>query len=47
LSLQEYLERYYMLLAFTGYLCSASFDPGSPTHQPFPVWMAERPELRR
>uniref|UniRef100_A0A7S3QUH6 Tyrosine specific protein phosphatases domain-containing protein n=1 Tax=Dunaliella tertiolecta TaxID=3047 RepID=A0A7S3QUH6_DUNTE len=42
----EYLERYYMLIAFTGYLTSSQFDPGSPTHVPFPQWMAERPELR-
>lgn len=42
----EYLERYYMLIAFTGYLASASFDPGSPAHVSFPAWMAARPELR-
>jgi hypothetical protein len=44
---QEYLERYYMLIAFAGYLSSGQFDPGSPAHVSFPDWMAERPELRR
>ncbi len=45
--LQEYLERYYMLIAFTGYLASPAFDPGNPQHVTFPNWMAARPELRR
>jgi len=44
---QEYLERYYMLIAFAGYLSSSQFDPGTDAHTPFPTWMAERPELRR
>ncbi|KAL6757552.1 inositol hexakisphosphate-domain-containing protein [Haematococcus lacustris] len=42
----EYLERYYMLISFAGYLTSTAFDPGSPHHQSFPAWMAARPELR-
>eukprot|EP00197_Chlamydomonas_leiostraca_P007983 CAMPEP_0202863826 /NCGR_PEP_ID=MMETSP1391-20130828/4304_1 /ASSEMBLY_ACC=CAM_ASM_000867 /TAXON_ID=1034604 /ORGANISM="Chlamydomonas leiostraca, Strain SAG 11-49" /LENGTH=1425 /DNA_ID=CAMNT_0049543499 /DNA_START=116 /DNA_END=4393 /DNA_ORIENTATION=- len=42
----EYLERYYMLISFAGYLSSPSFDPGSPAHEPFPQWMAARTELR-
>ena len=44
---QEYLERYYMLIAFSGYLASGQFDPGSDSHQDFPTWMSDRPELRR
>ncbi len=44
---QEYLERYYMLIAFTGYLASPHFDPGTSAHVSFPTWMAQRPELRR
>ena len=44
---QEYLERYYMLIAFTGYLQSAQFDPGSSSHVRFPEWMVHRVELRR
>jgi hypothetical protein len=47
LPVQEYLERYYMLIAFAGYLTSSQFYPGSSKHVPFPKWMAERPELRR
>lgn len=35
-----------MLLAFTGYLDSAQFDPSGPLHQPFPQWMEKRVELR-
>lgn len=27
----EYLERYYMLIAFASYLCSPSFNPDLPT----------------
>ena len=44
---QEYLERYYMLIAFTGYLQSPQFDPGSSIHTRFPDWMGDRTELRR
>jgi len=36
-----------MLIAFTGYLTSSQFDPGSPSHTSFPQWMKQRPELRR
>ena len=36
-----------MLIAFTGYLQSAQFDPGSPDHVKFPDWMVHRAELRR
>ncbi|KAI8474087.1 MAG: inositol hexakisphosphate-domain-containing protein [Monoraphidium minutum] len=42
----EYLERYYMLICFSSYLCWSKFDPNSPHHIPFPDWTASRPELR-
>lgn len=42
----EYLERYYMLVAFSAYLHSPSFSPDKKSHVPFPVWTASRPELR-
>eukprot|EP00878_Enallax_costatus_P006221 GHUV01006524.1.p1 GENE.GHUV01006524.1~~GHUV01006524.1.p1 ORF type:complete len:1656 (+),score=579.22 GHUV01006524.1:267-5234(+) len=42
----EYLERYYMLLAFTSYLTWPKFDPASPGHVTFQDWMETRPELR-
>ncbi len=41
------MERYYMLISFSGYLASPQFDFGSPNHVPFPEWMADRAELRR
>ena len=43
---QEYLERYYMLIAFTGYLHSSQFEPSSKGHVTFPDWMSARTELR-
>eukprot|EP00879_Flechtneria_rotunda_P031031 GHRR01033854.1.p1 GENE.GHRR01033854.1~~GHRR01033854.1.p1 ORF type:complete len:102 (-),score=18.44 GHRR01033854.1:780-1085(-) len=42
----EYLERYYMLIAFTSYLTWSRFDPASPHHVTFQDWMDSRPELR-
>jgi hypothetical protein len=42
----QYLERYYILIAFAGYLVSPKFAPGSPLHASFPEWMKARPELR-
>ncbi|KAG2430310.1 hypothetical protein HYH02_013787 [Chlamydomonas schloesseri] len=42
----EYLERYYMLIAFASYLCSPHFNPDMPTQASFADWMASRPELR-
>lgn len=42
----EYLERYYMLLAFTSYLTWPKFDPASPGYVTFQDWMETRPELR-
>ncbi|GLI60364.1 hypothetical protein VaNZ11_002488 [Volvox africanus] len=42
----EYLERYYMLIAFASYLYSPSFNPELPTQASFADWMASRPELR-
>ncbi|KAG1680951.1 hypothetical protein FOA52_009910 [Chlamydomonas sp. UWO 241] len=42
----EYLERYYMLIAFSGYLESPQFDPGAALHTSFPDWMDTRTELR-
>eukprot|EP00798_Chlamydomonas_sp_ICE-L_P002282 gene2282-8555_t len=32
----EYLERYYMLIAFSSYLGSPHFDFGNSNHVPFP-----------
>lgn len=43
----EYLERYFMLIAFTTYLSGASFAPGAPNHCTFGEWLDERPELQR
>jgi hypothetical protein len=43
---QEYLERYYMLIAFAGYLHSPQFEPDSMAHVTFPDWMTARTELR-
>lgn len=42
----EYLERYYMLIAFASYLTWPRFDPASPAHVSFQDWMDSRPELR-
>lgn len=43
----EYLERYYVLIAFTAYISSESFNPFSPSQATFGTFMKERPELRR
>ena len=42
----EYLERYFVLIAFTAYLNSPGFSPGRPNHISFSAWTAARPELR-
>ncbi|GFR48167.1 hypothetical protein Agub_g10003 [Astrephomene gubernaculifera] len=42
----EYLERYYMLIAFASYLYSPAFNPELPTQASFADWMSSRPELR-
>ena len=43
----EYLERYYVLIAFASYLLEPSFDATNPGHLPFGRWLAQRPELQR
>eukprot|EP00775_Hariotina_reticulata_P011247 gene11247-11396_t len=42
----EYLERYYMLIAFACYLTWPKFDPASSAHVTFKEWIDGRPELR-
>lgn len=42
----EYLERYYMLIAFTAYTVHDKFNPLDPDHLPFTRWMQQRPEMR-
>lgn len=42
----EYLERYYMLIAFASYLAWPQFNPDSPSHVTFQDWTDSRPELR-
>jgi hypothetical protein len=42
----EYLERYFVLVAFAAYLNSTGFSPGSPNHISFAAWTNARPELR-
>lgn len=42
----EYLERYFMLIAFTAYLSGGSFAPGEARHHSFGQWLDERPELQ-
>ena len=43
----EYLERYYVLIAFSAYLMKPGFDPANPGRMRFGSWLAERPELYR
>ena len=43
----EYLERYYVLIAFASYLLEPSFDAADPGKLPFGRWKAQRPELHR
>ena len=43
----EYLERYYVLIAFTAYLFEPGFDPESRTQVSLAQWMKRRPELYR
>ena len=43
----EYLERYYVLIAFSAYLMEPGFDPKDPGRTRFGRWLAERPELYR
>ena len=42
----EYLERYFVLVAFAAYLNSTGFSPGNPNHISFAAWTNARPELR-
>eukprot|EP00887_Chlorella_sp_A99_P002448 scaffold10.g2448.t1 len=42
----EYLERYFVLVAFAAYLGGGGFQPGTPSHASFSEWSAHRPELR-
>lgn len=41
----EYLERYYVLVAFAAYLDDGAFSPGTTFHIPFANWCSRRPEL--
>ena len=43
----EYLERYYVLIAFTAYLFEPGFDPESRSQVTLAQWMKRRPELYR
>lgn len=43
----EYLERYFVLIAFTAYISDANFNPLSPKQATFGMFMKERSELRR
>lgn len=42
----EYLERYYVLIAFSEYLMSPQFNPSTVQHIPFATWTASRPEMQ-
>lgn len=42
----EYLERYYVLVAFAAYLDDPAFQPGSKEHVQFADWWSARPELQ-
>ncbi|KAJ7298358.1 hypothetical protein O6H91_03G019600 [Diphasiastrum complanatum] len=46
----EYLERYFMLIAFSSYLASEAFDGychSGYSGMPFKVWLHQRPEVRQ
>ena len=43
----EYLERYYVLIAFTAYLFEPAFDPEARSQVSLAQWMKRRPELYR
>lgn len=43
----EYLERYYVLIAFAAFMMEPQFDPVSASTPSFGQWLAHRPELRR
>ena len=43
----EYLERYYVLIAFTAYLFEPGFNPDSHHQASLAHWMKRRPELYR
>ena len=43
----EYLERYYVLIAFTAYLFEPGFNPESHHQASLAHWMKRRPELYR
>ncbi|KAK9804170.1 hypothetical protein WJX73_008272 [Symbiochloris irregularis] len=42
----EYLERYYVLIAFVAFIMGPDFDPKLPRQRNFGQWMSARPELR-
>lgn len=43
----EYLERYYVMIAFTAYISNQDFDPLSSKQATFGAFMKDRSELRR
>lgn len=43
----EYLERYYVLIAFTAYIMDDKFNPHHPKQKTFGQFMKDRSELRR
>ena len=43
----EYLERYYVLIAFTSFMIEPDFNPQSLSQPSFGEWMTHRPELKR
>jgi hypothetical protein len=36
----EYLERYYVLIAFAAYVGSSRFNPGGPQHVTYEDWVS-------
>ena len=42
----EYLERYFVLIAFAAYLEDPAFKPASENHVTFACWWSARPELQ-
>ena len=43
----EYLERYYVLIAFTAYIMNEDFNPLNSKQPTFGAWIKERSELKR
>lgn len=43
----EYLERYFVLIAFTSFLSDPAFSPDPTQHISFGRWLQRRPELQR